>query len=133
VLRQPSPSDPPLTDGEAAFTAIYGRAADKVRGRIGACHPLLISRVLNFVYADVMSTPGPEPRERELCAVAVLAGGGAGTEPLLISHCRGALRVGASKDELRAILDHTEHVHGADCAERSKAVWYTFERARAML
>jgi alkylhydroperoxidase/carboxymuconolactone decarboxylase family protein YurZ len=133
VIRSPLPSDPPPTDGAAAFAAVYGSAAGKVRSRIGACHPTLISRVMSFVYADVMSAPGPEPRERELCAVAVLAGGGAGTEPLLISHCRGALRVGASRDELRAILDHTEIVHGVDCAERSTAVWYTFDRARNML
>jgi alkylhydroperoxidase/carboxymuconolactone decarboxylase family protein YurZ len=122
-----------VLSGEAAFDAIYGRAAVKVRTRIANCHPLLDAWVIRWVYGEVLSEPGPSLRERELCAVAVLAGGGPGTEPLLVSHCRGALRCGATPEELRAVIDHTEHVFGADAAERAEGVWTTYDRARNAL
>lgn len=119
--------------GEEAFDAVYGRAAAKVRTRISNCHPLLDSWVIRWVYGEVLSEPGPGLRERELCAVGVLAGGGPGTEPLLVSHCRGALRCGATPEELRAVIDHTVHVFGADAAERAEGVWTTYDRARNAL
>jgi 4-carboxymuconolactone decarboxylase len=122
-----------VKNGEAAFDAIYGRAAAKVRARIAACHPLLDAWIIRWVYGQVLSAPGPSLRERELCAVGVLAGGGPGTEPLLVSHCRGALRCGASPEELRAVVDHTELVFGLDAAERTEGVWTTYERARNTL
>lgn len=119
--------------GELTFGEIYGRSASKVRQRLMEFHPALDNMVIRFAYGEVLAAPGATLRERELCAVASLAGGGPGTEPLLVSHCRGALRVGASREELRAVLDHTESVHGADASERVEAVWYTFDRARNAL
>lgn len=122
-----------LRKGEATFDSIYGRAAEKVRKRVSACHPLLESWMINWVYGQVLSAPGPTKREREICAVAVLAGGGPGTEPLLVSHLRGALRCGATPEELRAIIDHTTLIFGKDKAEVAEGVWLTYQRARNML
>lgn len=132
VVRREAAADV-VARGEEAFDAIYGRAAVKVRTRISNCHPLLDSWVIRWVYGEVLSEPGPSLRERELCAVGVLAGGGPGTEPLLVSHCRGALRCGATPQELRAVIDHTRHVFGEDAAERAEGVWTTYERARNAL
>lgn len=113
----------PAIAGIDAFDAVYGRAAEKVRGRISACHPLLDQWVIEWVYGRVLSAPGPSLRERELCAVAQLAGGGPGTEPLLVSHLRGALRCGATREELRAVVEHTKWIFGDDAAERTEGVW----------
>lgn len=128
---------PPLSStagaGDEAFAAVYGRAAGKVRRRIAAAHPALEAWMMDHVYGTVLSAPGPSMRERELCAVAALAGAGLGTEPLLVSHMRGALRCGASATELRAIIDQTELVFGEGEAERAEAVWMTYQRARNML
>jgi 4-carboxymuconolactone decarboxylase len=122
-----------LEAGRATFDRVYGRSALKVRHRIASFHPLLDDWVIRFGYGQVLSRPGPELRERELCAVGILAGGGQGTEPLLVSHLRGALRVGATADEIRAVLDHTECVHGKEAAERTEAVYSGFERSRSLL
>jgi alkylhydroperoxidase/carboxymuconolactone decarboxylase family protein YurZ len=119
--------------GEATFEQIYGRAESKVRSRIASFHPLLEDWVIQFGYGQVLSNPGPDLRERELCAIGVLTGGGQGTEPLLISHIRGALRVGATAEEVRAVLDHTQPVHGDLAAEHAEAVFSIFERSRAVL
>lgn len=119
--------------GSHTFDSIYGRVAGKVRDRIARCHPLLETWMIRFAYGDVLSRPEATLRERELCLVAMLAGGGSSTQSLLVSHCRGALRMGATKDELRAVLDHTELVHGSQASEIVEAVWYTMDRARNIL
>jgi 4-carboxymuconolactone decarboxylase len=122
-----------LEAGRATFERVYGRAELKVRHRIASFHPSLEDWVIRFGYGQVLSSPGPELRERELCAIGILAGGGQGTEPLLVSHLRGALRVGATADEIRAVLDHTECVHSIEAAERTEAVYSVFERSRNLL
>lgn len=123
----------PFLAGERVFESIYGRVASKVRSRVAGFHPDLEGWMIRFAYGQVLARSGASLRERELCIVAMLAGGGRGTEPLLTSHCRGALRVGATREEVRAILDHTELVHGGVAAEIVEAVWYTMDRARNIL
>mmetsp|Transcript_34843 Transcript_34843/g.56394 ORF Transcript_34843/g.56394 Transcript_34843/m.56394 type:complete len:100 (-) Transcript_34843:45-344(-) len=92
-------------------------------------HPDLDQWMVRVGYGMILSRPGPTPRERELCAVAALAG--LSVSPQLISHIRGALRVGATREECRAVLDHTEAIFGAAAQEEVDAVWMTIDSSRA--
>ena len=65
-------------------------------------HPDLAEWVVVDGYGKVLSRPILSPRERELLIVAVLA---AIDVPLqLRSHVEGARRVGATEEEIQAVL-----------------------------
>lgn len=108
-------------DPEMVFNKVYGNHGDRVRERLRSMHPILEQDVLKWGYRS-LSRRGPSLREREFCAIAMLAGEKC-AETMLYSHLRGACRAGATADEIQAILQHTILVHGTDAAERCNAVW----------
>lgn len=140
-MRDKPAPQPPLSTlharGTATFDVVYGRNAMRVRKRLEAFHPALEQWITTWAYGAVLSAPyAPDIavtlRERELCAVAVLAADPCASAQLA-SHLRGALKAGAIRAEVRAVLDHTRVIHGSDAAASADAVWDTYERARYAL
>ena len=115
-------------DGEEACALIYGRAYDKLRKRMGDMHPVLDAMMIENGYGRVLSRPGLALRVRELCVLAILAG--QDVAPQLNSHIRGALRVGASRAEVVAVLEQTSLAWGPDAQMQAMATLETVDNAR---
>src|SRR6266516_1837165 len=88
--------------GAAVCRAVYGRAYHKLLLNLRALHPALEDLVLVDAYGKVIGRPGLDMKRRELCTVAAIAV--LGTAQQLHSHLRGALNVGASREEVEAVL-----------------------------
>jgi len=97
------PADARDTAGRELFDAIYGSGAAAVRAQLADYHPELAHWIASHAYARVLSRPGLSADRRELAAVAALAA--QGQERQLASHVRGALRVGATAQEVREALE----------------------------
>lgn len=113
-------------DGEARCRRIYGRAYERLRARMRELHPALDRWMIEEGYGKGLARPALTPRERELCAVSLLAAGGFG--PQLGAHARGALHVGASPGEVERAVDigiETARAHAAmrRDPEDMRAVW----------
>ncbi|HSM34851.1 MAG TPA: carboxymuconolactone decarboxylase family protein [Longimicrobiales bacterium] len=121
VTRDAVPDDDPTTwqaRGEEVCRSVYGNAYDRLRAHVASLHRDLDRWMLRDGYGRVLGRPGLALRDRELCVVALLCGQDA--EPQLYSHLRGALRVGATEDELEAVLRVAgDHVS----AERREGAW----------
>jgi|688.fasta_scaffold411582_2 alkylhydroperoxidase/carboxymuconolactone decarboxylase family protein YurZ len=88
--------------GRALFAAIYGDRAAVVEAMLRDCHADFHAFVFDVAYGRVLARPGLAARDRELLAAALLA---AQDQPRqFISHARGALRLGASRELLRAAV-----------------------------
>lgn len=85
--------------GRALFDAIYDRNAHAVHGLLASFHPDFHDFVIESAYGRVLARPGLEPVVRELLAVAGLAA--LQQAPQLVAHARGALRFGATLDQVR--------------------------------
>jgi len=107
--------------GESLCAAIYGPGYSQLRERMTRMHPAIDRWMVEIGYGRVLSRPGLSARERELCAIAVLAG--MDVVPQLESHLRGALRVGATEAECRGVLDHTAAIWGDDAQHQVDSVW----------
>jgi 4-carboxymuconolactone decarboxylase len=95
-----APPEPPPEAGAATFGRVYGEGAAAVRAGLAALDPALERWTIGFAYRQVLAREGAlDLRERELLAVAVLAALGGLDEPLR-GHVRGALRAGATADEV---------------------------------
>jgi len=117
-------------DGEARCRRIYGPAYDRLRARMRELHPALDRWMIEEGYGKGLARPQLPPRERELCAVALLAAGGFG--PQLGAHARGALHVGATGAEVgRAVEIGTgmarAHAGTRPDPEAMRAVWSVIE------
>ena len=88
--------------GDALFERIYAASADSVRGRLAEHHPDMARWIREHVYGRVLSRPGLAARMRELLAVAALAV--TGPDRQLASHARGAVRCGATPEEVSAAV-----------------------------
>lgn len=124
--------------GWRTFQSVYGRNSSRVRQRLADFHPSLerwiVSHVYGAVFSNETAADGAEMslRERELCVVAMLCGD-VHAAVQLASHLRGALNAGATGQEVEAVVEQTEVVHGAAAAASAKATWATYERARYAL
>lgn len=92
--------------GVALFERIYQDDTEPVRSLLARGHPEFERWVLEHAYGRVLSRPGLSPDRRELLAVVALAA--LGQDRQLASHARGALRCGATAEELEAALDLIE-------------------------
>ena len=99
--------------GASLFDRIYAADARAVRAMLAAGHPQFERWVLRHAYGQVLSRLGLSADRRELLAVAALAA--LGQERQLAGHARGALRCGATKAEIEALLDAVE-----DLGERAR-------------
>ena len=83
-------------------------AAGKMRARLASFRPDFAAWLLDHAYGHVLSRPGLDPALRELLSVCVLA---AMDQPSQFeSHARGALRLGATQDDLSRALDVAEEL-----------------------
>lgn len=95
--------------GEVLCQEIYGHVYEKMMATLSTVSPDLASWMITEGYGKTLSRTGPSPRVRELCIVAMLTI--LGRRQQLLSHVRGAIRVGATRSDL-ALVEHTvtEHV-----------------------
>ena len=89
--------------GEATCRVIYGDHYDKLRTNVRQLHPALEAWMITEGYGRTLSRPGLDLKSRELCTVAQTAV--LRTPRQLHSHLLGALRAGASTDEITATLN----------------------------
>ena len=107
-LGEPEPGEYDLgadtdTRGVALFDTIYANAADKMRERLASFRPDFATWLLDHAYGHVLSRPGLDPALRELLSICALA---ALDQPSQFeSHARGALRLGATSEDLSSALD----------------------------
>lgn len=88
--------------GQALFAAIYGKNEAAVRAMLLGYHRDFHDFVLEVAYGRVLSRPGLTGRERELLGVAALAASDQLRQ--FAGHARGALHLGATREELREVL-----------------------------
>ncbi len=91
--------------GAAAFEGVYGDTAPGVRGGLEALDPVLARWTLEHAYGRVLARDGCLTlRERELLAVAILTALGGLDDPLL-GHMRACVRLGATPEQVAAVID----------------------------
>jgi 4-carboxymuconolactone decarboxylase len=89
--------------GEDVCQRIYTTTYQKMRQNLERVSPDLDAWVVVEGYGKTLSREGLNLQHRELLIVAALAA--LGWTRQLYSHLRGAMNVGASQDECRAVLD----------------------------
>jgi len=87
-----------------AAQTIWGSQAERVRAGLTARDPALAELIERVAYDEVFERPGLDLRSRELLALAHLIGVGEASS--LRTHFIGALRAGATPDELRELVLH---------------------------
>mmetsp|Transcript_15397 Transcript_15397/g.35600 ORF Transcript_15397/g.35600 Transcript_15397/m.35600 type:complete len:100 (-) Transcript_15397:57-356(-) len=83
-------------------------------------HPLLNTMMIEHGYGRVLSRTSLPLRIRELCVLAVLAG--QSVAPQLTSHMRGAIKCGATPEEVKAVISQTHLAWGKEAQEVADAV-----------
>lgn len=102
--------------GRALFDRIYGDHAERVRAFLRRGHPDFARWIEGHAYGRILARVGLEPAERERLAICALAA--LGQERQLASHVRGALRCGASAEDVLASLEAVRPLIGdARCDE----------------
>ena len=86
----------------SARAAIFGTQEDRILQRLEALDPDLMAYIRDFAYDTVYERPGLDLKTKELLACALLASLGSPSE--LKTHLRGALRAGATEQEVRETL-----------------------------
>lgn len=107
--------------GERLCRRVYGSAYEKLRRNVRRLHPALDRWMVEDGYGRVLSRPGLDVRERELCVVALLA---AADWPVqLASHLRGALNVGVEPARVQAALEAGARRADPEAAARARERW----------
>lgn len=96
-------ADQMYKDGIALCQRIYGSNFEKLIKNMERISVDVARWMVNEGYAKVLSRSVLSPIERELCVVAALAA--LQRERQLISHIRGALHVGAQKEEITEVIE----------------------------
>ncbi|MCA8971005.1 MAG: carboxymuconolactone decarboxylase family protein [Planctomycetes bacterium] len=94
--------------GATHFESIYGNKSEVLRSKIRALEPEFESLVIEIAYGAILSRDGIDARTRELLGVAGLTV--LGHPAQLKSHAIGALRHGATTEELLEVLDTVARV-----------------------
>jgi XTP/dITP diphosphohydrolase len=89
--------------GEDLCRSIYGSVYDRMMNRLENISPQISEWMIVEGYGKTLARPGLSIIDRECCAVAVLACTQRTTQ--LISHVRGALANGATREHLHAVID----------------------------
>ncbi|OUU21716.1 MAG: hypothetical protein CBC13_08680 [Planctomycetia bacterium TMED53] len=90
------------------FQEVYGGATDKVLGELSRRHMDLEMWIREFAYRSVMGTSPWQTVDLEFLAVSSLLAQARMTP--FHSHLRGALRCGATAEELSSLLDDLQDV-----------------------
>ncbi|MDO4264218.1 MAG: carboxymuconolactone decarboxylase family protein [Deinococcus sp.] len=86
----------------SARATIFGAQEHRILQRLEALDPDLMRYIRDFAYDTVYERPGLDLKTKELLACALLTSLGSPGE--LKTHLRGALRAGASEQEVRETL-----------------------------
>ena len=92
--------------GEARCKKVYGNKFEKLISNINNFSPEMAEWLVLEGYGKVLSRPGLSFKERELCIVAVLAA--MKFDDQLYSHINGAIKAGASADEILIIIKNLD-------------------------
>lgn len=87
---------------ESVRGQIFGAQEGRILERLAGLDPDLMTYIRDFAYDTVYERPGLDLKTKELIACALLTSLGSPTE--LRTHLRGALRAGASEQEVRETL-----------------------------
>jgi 4-carboxymuconolactone decarboxylase len=90
------------SNGNSARRLIFGEQHDRIFQRLASLDPDLAHHIQNFAYDTVYERPGLDLKTKELLACTLLLSLGSPDE--LKTHLRGAMRAGASEQELRETL-----------------------------
>ncbi len=85
-----------------SLPTLWGDQEARIRARLEALDPTLARWVLDFTYGEVYARDGLDLKTKELLACAMLVA--QGNPPELTTHLRGALRAGATEQEVREAL-----------------------------
>ena len=85
-----------------ARQAIFGAQEERILERLSSLDPDLMAYIRDFAYDTVYERPGLDLRTKELLACVLLVSLGSPDE--LRTHLRGALRAGATEQEVREAL-----------------------------
>jgi len=118
--------EPEPAEGRALFERIYAGQASPVRATLERAHPLLARWIAEHAYARVLARAGLAPDRRELCAVAALAA--QEQDRQLAAHARGAVRLGAAREEVAEVLEAIADLLPLAALERARAVVAHFTR-----
>lgn len=91
-----------MSDEAPARRTIFGQQHDRIFERLSALDPDLAVYIRDFAYDTVYERPGLDLKTRELLACTLLLSLGSPDE--LRTHLRGAMRAGASEQEVRETL-----------------------------
>jgi alkylhydroperoxidase/carboxymuconolactone decarboxylase family protein YurZ len=89
--------------GEKLFDTIYGKNAPEIRAMLAGHHPDFAEWMHDHAYARILARAGLPAAMRELLACAALIA--LGQPRQLASHSRGAVRCGATSEQVHAVLD----------------------------
>ena len=107
--------------GEENCARIYGENYRKLRENIRELHPALDVWMITEGYGRVLGRAGLDLLRRELCTVAQMAVLDADRQ--LHSHLKGALNVGASPEQIEAVLSVVNPMLPFDQWRRAKDLW----------
>ncbi|MEM7675130.1 MAG: carboxymuconolactone decarboxylase family protein [Myxococcota bacterium] len=103
--------------GGPLFDTIYGDQSQRVQDVLQAGHPDALQWIVGHAYGRVLTRPGLTARQRELLAVGALAV--LHQDRQLASHVRGAIRCGATRQD---VLDTIEEIASSLDAEKTKDI-----------
>ncbi|KAL0490992.1 hypothetical protein AKO1_002618 [Acrasis kona] len=134
-------TDDPIGDvkqkGKEAMSVVYGEQVyDKLQEKMNSIHPELAAWTQQYGYGTVLCRKSEQNiidivKIRELCTVSALCG--MNVSPQLVSHIRGSLRAGATREQVEHVINQTHLIWGDEAQEQAHAVWCTFDRARGAL
>ena len=96
--------------GKAKHEEIFGEHALAWRERFGGISQDAVDFLMKYCFGAYYTRPGLDLKTRELCTVTALAV--LARWPQLKSHIGGALRVGATKEEITEVLLQMENYAG---------------------
>lgn len=128
-LGEPDPDEAAeaQTGGAQLFDRIYADAAADVRGLLRRHNPLFGRWVLEHAYGRVLCRAGLPADRRELLACAALAV--LGQDRQLASHARGAVRCGATPEEVADVVSLLADRMSPERGEAARAIVQRFARA----
>lgn len=91
-----------MSEESSARSLIFGAQEDRILQRLADLDPDLMAYIRDFAYDTVYQRPGLDLKTKELLACTLLLS--LGSPPELKTHLRGALRAGASEQEVRETL-----------------------------
>ena len=100
------------------FEEVYGAASEKVADQLHRRHPDLKEWILGFAYETVMGSGPLSSVELEILAVSSLLAQSRMTP--FHSHLRGALRCGATRDDLNKLLENLEDISHPDSLSKAR-------------